>query len=158
MDQKLLRDLFCLQCSLQFNGKYVFSLHQKLVHGSKDLDMKKEIIPEKSDQESRNDAKTNAQSPLLLVDEEFNCNDCNADFPSRSHLHSHIESFHEDKKQFKCNICDASFTQKGNLNLHIKSVHEGKKSFKCSICDYKFSRKQLLNNHMVSVHEEIKKY
>ena len=155
MDKKLLRDLFCLQCSLQFNGKYVFSLHQKLVHGSKDLDMKKEIIPEKSDQESRNDAKTNAQSPLLLVDEEFNCNDCNADFPSRSHLHSHIESFHEGKKQFKCNICDASFSQKGNLNVHIASVHEEMKPFKSKICDASFSHKATLFSHKATLKRHI---
>ena len=74
MDQTLLRDLFCLQCSLQFNGKYVYSLHQKLVHGSKDLEMNKEIKSEKSDPESSNDAKTNTQSAILPDDEEFKCN------------------------------------------------------------------------------------
>ena len=33
-EQKFI-DLFCFQCSLQFGGKFVYDLHQSLVHGVK---------------------------------------------------------------------------------------------------------------------------
>ena len=35
MEQKLLRDNFCFQCSLLFNEKAVYDLHQLLVHEGK---------------------------------------------------------------------------------------------------------------------------
>ena len=148
MEQKLLRDLFCFQCSLQFNGKSVYDLHQSLVHGSKDLKMKKEIKSEKSDQESSNDAKSNTESPILPVDEEFKCNDCNGGFPSRSHLNRHVESVHREMKPFECNICTTSFLKKGGLKRHIESVHDGKKLSKCNICDQAFSQEGHLNKHI----------
>ena len=144
------RDLFCFQCSLQFHGQSVYDLHQSLFHGSKDLEIKTEI---KSDPESSDDEKSNTQSPILPVDEEFKCNNCNAGFSSRIHLNRHVESVHKEKKLFECNICDVAFSVKANLNVHIKSVHKGKKPFKCNICDTAFSRKKHLNGHIESVHE-----
>ena len=147
MEQNLLRDLFCLQCSLQFNGKYVYDLHKKLVHGSKDLEMKKGIKSEKSDPES------NTPSPILPTDEEFKCNNCNAGFPSRVHLNKHAETVHREMKPFECNICNANFSQKGSLKGHIKSVHEEEKLFKCNICTASFLEKGSINRHIESVHK-----
>ena len=100
MEQKLLRDLFCFHCSLQFNGKSVYDLHQSLVHGSKDLEMKMEIKSERSDPESSNGAKSNTQSPILPVEKEFKCKDCNAGFSSKSHLNRHAESVHNEKSHW----------------------------------------------------------
>ena len=33
MNQVILRDWYCEKCSLQFDKKYVYDLHLKLVHG-----------------------------------------------------------------------------------------------------------------------------
>ena len=33
MDEIVLRNMFCTECSLQFNKKIVFDLHLSLVHG-----------------------------------------------------------------------------------------------------------------------------
>ena len=33
MDAIMLRDMFCTECSLQFNKKIVYDLHLSLVHG-----------------------------------------------------------------------------------------------------------------------------
>ena len=47
----LMRDLYCFECSLQFDTKYVFDVHLSIVHGKK-LDIKEEpdsqtlVIPE----------------------------------------------------------------------------------------------------------------
>ena len=166
MEQGLLRDLFCFQCSLQFNGKSVYDLHQSLVHGSKDLKMKKEIKSEKSDPESSNNAKTNKQSPFLPVDKELKGNHCNAGFPSQSHLNrhvesefrkghrnEHIESVYEAKKQFKCDICNYSCSIKKTMKTHVASVHKGKKPFKCNDCDKVFFLKGSLKTHIDLVHE-----
>ena len=109
MEHKLLRDLFCFKCSLQFNGEYVFDLHQKLVHGCTDLDMKKEIKSEKSDPES------NTSSQFLPVNEDFKSKDCNVSLSLQGHLNENIESVHEEKKSLKCEICAKSFTQKDIL-------------------------------------------
>ena len=74
MENEFFRDLFCFQCSLQFNGKYVYDLHQLLVHGSKDIEksvgseVKMEINSEIS--ESRNKKKTSTLLILPQVHEE----------------------------------------------------------------------------------------
>ena len=37
----LMRDLYCFECSLQFDKKYVFDVHLSVVHGER-LDIKEE--------------------------------------------------------------------------------------------------------------------
>ena len=54
--------------------------NQSLVHGSKDLEMKMEINSERSDPDSSNGKKSNTQSPILPVEKEFKCKDCNDNF------------------------------------------------------------------------------
>ena len=132
MEQKIFRDLFCFQCSLQFDGKSVFDLHQFLVHGIKnrnnsgDLEIKTEIKEEPS--ESSNYTKTSTLLPP--VDEGFKCMNCNTAFSQKRYLNRHIESVHKQKKLFKCDICDEDFSQKGSVNRRIDSAHKGKKLFK----------------------------
>ena len=41
MKNEILKDLFCQQCQLQFNGKSVYNLHLSLVH-KHDSDLKDE--------------------------------------------------------------------------------------------------------------------
>ena len=72
--------------------------NQSLVHGSKELEMKMEINSERSDPDSSNGKKSNTQSPILPVEKEFKCKDCNAGFPSKNHLNRHGESVHKEKK------------------------------------------------------------
>ena len=49
-----MRDLYCFECSLQFDKKYVFDVHLSLVHGE-ELEIKQEpepsIIPESKELE-----------------------------------------------------------------------------------------------------------
>ena len=63
-----IKDLFCFLCSLQFDGKSVYDLHQSLVHGikdgskSEDSEVKIEIDSEIS--ETINDSQTSTLSPI----------------------------------------------------------------------------------------------
>ena len=97
--------LFCFLCSLQFDRKSVYDLHQSLVHGSKseDSEVKIEVVSEIS--ETINDSQT---STLPQVHKEKK------------------KSYDTGKKLLPCNICGKTFSHKGHLNVHIESVHEGK--------------------------------
>ena len=127
----LMRDLYCYECSLQFDTKHVFDVHLSVVHDKK-LEIKQEydsqplVVPEPKELE------------IIQPDEE-NCNE-NA-LKRRKVSIKKTKSVHE-KKQFKCDICTVEFGAKGNLNRHFGTVHEGKKQFKCDICNAKFTSKK----------------
>ena len=107
MEQKLLRDIFCFQCSLQFNGKAVYDLHQLLVHGGKTsfkCDICDKVFSLKGNLKKHTDSAHEGKKP-------FKCNICTSSFSEKGSLNRHIESIHEGKKPFKCSFCDASFTK-----------------------------------------------
>ena len=137
----LMRDLYCFQCSLQFDNKYVFDFHLSAVHG-KIRDIKQEpgfqtlIIPETNDFEIRDQYVEN----------------CQKNEPKISEVLVKTPSGQNRDKNVKCDICDTSFGQKGDFNRHVLTVHEGKKQFKCDICDANFGQKNQLNQHVASVH------
>ena len=134
MEQIRHRDLFCMQCLLQFDKKYVFDLHLSLVHDKK-VEIKTELNSDFS--ESQVDADT------ISKDHErkrsYECEICDYSSSTKGKLKLHVKAVHEKKKLFKCVICDKNFSQKSSLKTHIKSVHEEKKPF-----NVKFVTKDLL--------------
>ena len=121
MEQKILRDLYCFQCSLQFEKKSIYDLHLILIHNykrTKETFVKKE--PEEID--LLNDS-SKIQSKHSLQYE----------------LNGNVILNHEGKKLHVCKFCNHKSSKKGYLNTHVASVHEGKKPFKCESCDYTFS-------------------
>ena len=115
MSQIILRDLYCEKCTLQFDKKYVFDLHLDLVHGEK-IKVKKEPTIKEENFE-------HLQQSEFFFEKPYECNNCSAAFPTKSHLNKHIASVHEEKKPFQCSTCDFSFSEKGKLKRHIASVH-----------------------------------
>ena len=135
MDAIMLRNMFCTECSLQFNKKIVFDLHLSLVHGKK-MNIKQEPNNCELPLEGTETINENHNA-----DKPFACKICDYEFAFQDDLNEHTASVHEGRKPFRCDMCDAKFTQKFALNIHIAKVHEGKKPFKCTTCDAKFSQK-----------------
>ena len=152
----VIRSLYCYECSLQFDTKYVFNFHLSVVHG-KELEIKQEsdsqasIIPKDKQNEIRHSDEENSlksESKIRKVSintvscheqkEHFKCDSCFANFNQKRHLKNHLATVHEGKKQFKCDICKANFGRKDSLYGHVTTVHEGKKQFKCDIYDSSF--------------------
>ena len=143
----LMRDLYCYECSLQFDNKYVFDVHLSVVHGE-ELDIKQEpdsqplVIPEAKEIE------------IKQPDEEKNWENVS----KRRKISIRTTSDHEEKEKYKCDICNANFGQKSNFRTHVTTVHEGKKTFKCDICDASFGEKGTLKRHVATVHEGKKEF
>ena len=100
-----MRDLYCFECSLQFDKKYVFDVHLSLVHGE-ELEIKQEpesrpsVIPESKELEithPEEDKSRKIESKRIKVA-------------------IRTVSGHEGKKQFKSGICIANFVQNDTLN------------------------------------------
>ena len=119
MEKETLKDLFCHQCQLQFNGKAVYNLHLSLVH-KHDSDIK--------DEENQKNS-------------SFEFDKCDEKFGINKKLKEHVTTVHGGKKAFECDICSATFARKSNLTTHSATVHEGKKPYKCEICSVAFSKK-----------------
>ena len=83
MDAIMLRDMFCTECSLQFNKKIVYDLHLSLVHGKK-TNIK---------QEPNNCEKTSEVTETLpespIKDKRFRCKICDSEFAYQDDLDGH---------------------------------------------------------------------
>ena len=144
IEKEILKDLFCHQCQLQFNGKSVYNLHLSLVH-KHDSDIKDEENQknssfefDKCDEKFGINNKLNDVTTVLEGKKVFECDICSITFARKSSLTTHLATVHEGKKPFKCEICSATFSTKSNLKTHSATVHEGKKPFKCDICENNF--------------------
>ena len=93
-------DLFCIECTLQFDKKYAFDLHLSSEHKEKTVLKSKHVFSEDH-----------------VVDTSLKCCTCNLLFKTKQKLKRHIDSVHERKNGNKCNICDASFVGKGDNPL-----------------------------------------
>ena len=115
MEKKIVWDLYCYQCSLQFEKRSLYDLHLLIIHNYK---TRRETVIKTEP--------TNIQSDRIENQEL-------------------IKNVSEAKKVFRCKFCDFSSSHKGSLKRHICSVHEGKNPFKCESCEYRCSRKQTLS-------------
>ena len=115
MEKKILTDLFCHQCQLQFNGKSVYNLHLSLVH--------------KYESDLKN--KDN------LRNSSFDFDKCEEIIVT-----NHKIKKCEGKKPFTCEVCSTTFILKSSLKRHSARIHGGKNSFICDICGVGFGLKR----------------
>ena len=109
MEQHVLWDLYCFQCSMQFEKRSLYDLHQLIIHNYKS---KVETVIKSEPAETN---VSNIQSEQV-------------------ESQAFIKNVSKEKKLYKCKICDYSHTLKGSLKKHIAFFHEGKKPFKCESC------------------------
>ena len=126
-----MRDLYCYECSLQFDKKCAFDVHLSVVYGE-GLEIKLE---------SKSQSSVTPQSKELerTHTEEENSREIESKRTghegqkSNLNSHVHVATVHERKKPFKCDLCNAEFTSKQRMKGHIATIHEGEKQFKCDI-------------------------
>ena len=136
MEKKILRDLYCFLCSLQFEKKLVYDLHVSLIHNYKEKTFVTKI---KSEPEE-----------TLLVESDISLTNTDVQELNNSSSKQNISFQQESSKS--CNICDAVFDCKSKLDRHVLAIHEGKEPFKCNSCEAKFILKIKLNRHIASIH------
>ena len=140
----LMRDLYCYECSLQFDKRYVFDVHLSVVHGEK-LEIKQESDPQPS---VIHEAK---ELEIKHLEEE----NTQKNESKRRKVSMKTTPGHKGKEKIQCDICNASFVQKGTFKKHFATVHEGKKQFKCDTCNAKFGQKSQLTHHVRTVHQRL---
>ena len=95
MMTNVIKDLFCEVCSLQFDKKYVYDVHIKLVH-------EKTLCPQ-----SKID-KTVVEKEKADLGEETSSHRIQ-NSTAKINISKNVNAIHEEKKPHKCSICDYSF-------------------------------------------------
>ena len=117
--EQIEKDLYCELCSLQFEKKYIYDTHLKIIHGTEIIKIK---VKENAIKEEEFETNENETS--------FKCNICDANYNDKVGLKHHKDTVHGEQK-IKCRICDHKYS-KNYLIFHIRTVHEGDR-FKCDL-------------------------
>ena len=91
MEQKILWDLYCFQCSLQFEKKSIYDLHLSIIHKYKN--------------KNKNPIKSEPEDVELLPDSRIIQ-------PTQKEEPAFIKkatTIDKGKKQFNCHFCEKSF-------------------------------------------------
>ena len=92
MEEKIFRDLYCFQCSFQFEKRSIYDTHQLLVHNYKEKAIGQTEI--KIEIEERIELKSRS----LAENENLDAADS--------------ENLNEDNKTFSCSICEKKLFSK----------------------------------------------
>ena len=85
-----------------------------------------------------------------LVEDEYNCNDCDYQGNTQESLQKHIRFTHTMEK-YKCSDCDYQGTEGKDLYAHKKTEHI---QVQCNICQYLCCGEKELNKHINLKHLE----
>ena len=96
--ENLIKELHCGLCSLQFDNRIGFDMHQSIIHGLVTKIKEKSVVFEKK---------------------SIQCSICETTFVTRRNLNRHTVSIHEGKKPYNCKMCDISFAEQGTLKKHM---------------------------------------
>lgn len=107
-----------------------------------------------STQTSNDNYKYQTDSPSNAVDEQKECDFCNATFPSVSDVVSHSIQCEArpDDKVFKCNYCDNKYISADALEKHLSNCdsRNNQTVYDCSRCGGEFDSAQELKTHRKS--------
>ena len=151
------RDLYCYQCSLQFDNKCIFNDHLSKVHGIvfdvkrvqdfKQSNLAVSFIGNKQNNEteeskmSKNEASYMKEKKIHRVEKTYSCKLCHKKFTKSGILKVH-ERIHTGEKPFSCKICSKKFSEKFSLKVHERKFHDKHFSDPSSVD----KKKQILTN------------
>ena len=129
------RDLYCYQCSLEFDKKHTFNDHLSEVHGivfdvKRVQDFQPSILSDSFIGNRQNNETEESKKPNSEVIEEDNG-------------HGRI---HNVEKTYSCKLCHKKFTRSSILKVHERT-HTGEKPYSCKTCDIKFTSSNSLKDH-----------
>merc|ERR1712037_1082744 len=72
----------------------------------------------------------------------------------KDRLEEHIETVHEGKKSYQCQICNADFASSSHLNVHLKQNHipNVEKEHECEICSDRIIGFEAYKKHIEDAH------
>ena len=131
------RDLFCYQCSIQFDKKCIFNDHLSEVHGivfdvKRVPDFQPSILSDSFIGNTQNNETEESKIPKSEASEMIE-------------KHNGHGKIHRVNKPYSCKLCHKKFTKPSILNVHER-IHTGEKPYSCKICDKKFIQLQHLKN------------
>ena len=163
-------NMFCNRCVLQFEKKYVFDLHLKLVHGENpfnepeeleesgifvkyETDVKPEIIFSLPEPDSHHST-TVRNDPLKISghEEKYGNNiQCPATFDKEFELTKHFTKEHDVNNKDK----NSAMTHEKTFQVDKEDILEKSigKPIKCDTCNSFFKFKSYLKLHVETVHE-----
>jgi len=141
------KHLKCGQCDLMFSTTWVLNQHKKRVHVLKSF---------KCDQ-CKYRAKTKHTLTVHIKWSHDGVRDAKAgkcdlcDYQgTMSHLKTHKESTHENKKNWFCKACPYSTYFKQAFQTHMQ-IHTGEKPYQCETCHKNFTRLSTAKAHCKSL-------
>ncbi|XP_059490167.1 zinc finger protein 91-like [Neocloeon triangulifer] len=88
------------------------------------------------------------------LEKPFECDRCDAKYPSRLQLSEHVLAKHEGGRPeqiYECGICGKKFKGSTGFRYHVQTHEvpiEQRRKFKCDFCDASFIRKPTLIKHV----------
>ena len=158
MEKKIIKDLYCYLCSLQFDKRTIYDMHLSLVHNhrrKKDSFLTEiENVTEEIELEIGSNSNQTTSETLEITckktkcdfgEKPFTCKYCHKEYSLSKILKEH-ERIHSNEKPFACKYCDKKFTQSQQLKSHER-IHTGEKPVDCNYCNKRFTLSHHLKRH-----------
>ena len=83
---------------------------------------------------------------------EYECQDCNAKFSSKTGLgrhrsNKHTENSPNERVSYQCKYCQKPFADQSCLRRHIKHDHEEEATYGCGLCYHIAASKEDMSEH-----------
>ena len=118
MEKRIIKDLYCFQCSLQFDKKTIYDMHLKIMHNY--ISRSESFLTEIKDEPKEIELATKptnitiASKEIQTINERtFACTFCDKTYKKKNAVKNH-EKIHTKtlEKPFACKYCNKTYRQK----------------------------------------------